>query len=44
MPRVPVTGGDGFIGADFVYYWPQQHPDQRVSMTGDVICDCLRSS
>lgn len=25
-----VTGGAGFIGVNFVYYWLEQHPDNRV--------------
>lgn len=27
MSRLLVTGGAGFIGANFVHYWLQQHPD-----------------
>jgi len=31
MPRsLLVTGAAGFIGANFVHYWMQQHPDDRV--------------
>lgn len=28
--RLLVTGGAGFIGTNFVYYWLQQYPDSRV--------------
>jgi dTDP-glucose 4,6-dehydratase len=28
--RLIVTGGAGFIGANFVHYWCQQHPSDRV--------------
>jgi dTDP-glucose 4,6-dehydratase len=28
--RVLVTGGAGFIGSNFVRYWVQEHPDDRV--------------
>jgi dTDP-glucose 4,6-dehydratase len=27
-----VTGGAGFIGANFVHYWMQRYPDQRVTV------------
>ena len=30
MSRLLVTGGAGFIGANFVHYWLQQYPDDRV--------------
>ncbi len=30
MSRLLVTGGAGFIGANFVHYWLQQHPADRV--------------
>lgn len=30
MRRLFVTGGAGFIGANFVHYWLDQHPDDRV--------------
>jgi dTDP-glucose 4,6-dehydratase len=30
MRRLLVTGGAGFIGANFVHYWLQQHPRDRV--------------
>ena len=36
MSRLLVTGGAGFIGANFVHYWLQQHPDDRV-----VVLDAL---
>ena len=36
MSRVLVTGGAGFIGVNFVYYWLQQHPEDRV-----VVLDAL---
>ena len=25
-----VTGGAGFIGANFIFYWMQQHPNDRI--------------
>ena len=28
--RILVTGGAGFIGANFVRYWLEEHPDDRV--------------
>src|SRR5919197_6038756 len=28
--QILVTGGAGFIGANFVRYWLEQHPDDRV--------------
>ncbi|HNP63632.1 MAG TPA: dTDP-glucose 4,6-dehydratase [Woeseiaceae bacterium] len=30
MARLLVTGGAGFIGANFVHYWVEQYPDDRV--------------
>ena len=30
MRRLLVTGGAGFIGSNFIRYWIQQHPDDRV--------------
>jgi len=36
MRRLLVTGGAGFIGCNFVRYWCQRHPDDRV-----VVIDAL---
>lgn len=36
MRHLLVTGGAGFIGANFVHYWLRQHPDDRV-----VVLDAL---
>ena len=36
MARLLVTGGAGFIGANFVHYWLEQYPDDRV-----VVLDAL---
>lgn len=36
MSRVLVTGGAGFIGANFVHYWLERYPDDRV-----VVLDAL---
>jgi dTDP-glucose 4,6-dehydratase len=36
MPSVLVTGGAGFIGANFVHYWLTQHPEDSV-----VVLDAL---
>ena len=36
MSCVLITGGAGFIGSNFVRYWVQQHPDDRV-----VVLDAL---
>ena len=30
MTSILVTGGAGFIGTNFVHYWREQHPDDRV--------------
>ena len=30
--RILVTGGAGFIGANFVRYWLEEHPDDRVGV------------
>ena len=36
MARLLVTGGAGFIGANFVHYWVEQHPEDRL-----VVLDAL---
>ena len=36
MARLLVTGGAGFIGANFVHYWLDRHPEDRV-----VVLDAL---
>ncbi len=36
MPRLLVTGGAGFIGANFVHYWLKEHPADRL-----VVLDAL---
>ena len=36
MRRMLVTGGAGFIGANFVHYWCEQYPDHRI-----VVLDAL---
>ena len=36
MGSLLVTGGAGFIGANFVHYWVAQHPDDRI-----VVLDAL---
>ena len=36
MARLLVTGGAGFIGANFVHYWAGRHADDRV-----VVLDAL---
>ena len=36
MARLLVTGGAGFIGANFVHYWVQQYPQDRI-----VVLDAL---
>ncbi|NTV12459.1 MAG: dTDP-glucose 4,6-dehydratase [Desulfobulbaceae bacterium] len=36
MPRLLVTGGAGFIGANFVHYWSRRHPADRL-----VVLDAL---
>lgn len=28
--RILVTGGAGFIGANFIFYWMDKHPDDRI--------------
>jgi dTDP-glucose 4,6-dehydratase len=32
MNKLLVTGGAGFIGANFVHYWLQQHPADRLTV------------
>ncbi len=39
MARLLVTGGAGFIGANFVHYWLGHHPDDRI-----VVLDALTYS
>ena len=39
MTRLLVTGGAGFIGANFVHYWLKAHPGERL-----VVLDALTSS
>ena len=36
MARLLVTGGAGFIGANFVQYWAAQYPQDRI-----VVLDAL---
>ena len=36
MKSLMVTGGAGFIGSNFVHYWLEQYPDDRV-----VVVDAL---
>ena len=36
MARLLVTGGAGFIGANFVHHWLTTHPEDRV-----VVLDAL---
>jgi dTDP-glucose 4,6-dehydratase len=36
LARLLVTGGAGFIGANFVHYWMKAHPDDRI-----VVLDAL---
>jgi dTDP-glucose 4,6-dehydratase len=36
MARILVTGGAGFIGANFIHYWLTEHPGERV-----VVLDAL---
>jgi dTDP-glucose 4,6-dehydratase len=36
MPRLLVTGGAGFIGANFVHHWLREHPGERL-----VVLDAL---
>lgn len=32
MAKLLVTGGAGFIGANFVHYWREHHPDDRITV------------
>ena len=32
MPRLLVTGGAGFIGANFVHYWLKEHPEDHIAV------------
>src|SRR5581483_11634832 len=36
MARLLVTGGAGFIGANFVHHWVKEHPGERI-----VVLDAL---
>ncbi len=36
MANLLVTGGAGFIGGNFVHYWAEHHPDDRM-----IVLDCL---
>jgi dTDP-glucose 4,6-dehydratase len=36
MTSLLVTGGAGFIGANFVQYWAERYPDDRI-----VVLDAL---
>ena len=36
MARLLVTGGAGFIGANFLHYWAKQYPQDRL-----VVLDAL---
>jgi len=36
MRRALITGGAGFIGANFVHYWMHKHTDDRI-----VVLDAL---
>jgi dTDP-glucose 4,6-dehydratase len=36
MPKILITGGAGFIGANFVHYWSHRHPADRL-----VVLDAL---
>lgn len=50
--RLLVTGGAGFIGANFVHYWLREHPDDRVVVLDaltyaghlDNLHDCMEDS
>jgi dTDP-glucose 4,6-dehydratase len=35
MPDLLVTGGAGFIGANFVLYWRRSHPRDRLYQPSD---------
>jgi len=32
MPNILITGGAGFIGSNFVHYWREAHPDDRIAV------------
>lgn len=36
VTKLLITGGAGFIGANFVLYWPHLHPTDRI-----VVLDAL---
>jgi dTDP-glucose 4,6-dehydratase len=36
LANLLITGGAGFIGGNFVHYWAQRHPDDRL-----IVLDCL---
>src|SRR5262245_52582355 len=37
MPRLLVTGGAGFIGANFIHYWVKEHPGDRIVLLATLI-------
>ena len=38
MANLLVTGGAGFIGANFVRYWMKRHPDDAVVVLDALTC------
>lgn len=42
--RLLVTGGAGFIGTNFVYYWLEQYPDSRVVVVDSLTYAGTRSN